>query len=199
MKTSAIPIQEHLKRVRHWLLLLSICFCLVITGKPNPAHAEANKSTSTEYAVKAAYIYNILRFVDWEEPSPLSKTESLNICLKQDNRFQQHLTPISKKSIKGKQIQLKIINRLEDSEGCHLIFIDNNDSTDIARVIQELKHSDTILLGNNIDFVSRGGLFGFHIIDNKVRLAANRKTLEQSRLKISSLLIEVCQLIGEVE
>lgn len=48
LKTTATPMQENQKRVRHWLFLLSICFCLVITGKTSPAHAEANKGTSIE-------------------------------------------------------------------------------------------------------------------------------------------------------
>jgi len=176
--------------------MLPMVFALLATANLNTTLAADSKNTASEYAVKAAYIYNILRFVKWHERSQLSHTETLNVCLTNDNLHKQSLAPIEKKRIKDKQIQLKSMARLTQSEDCHLIFIDKA-KTDITELTQQLKHDDTILLGNNIDFVRHGGLFGFHITDNKVKLAANRKSIEKSRLKISSLLIEACQLIGE--
>ena len=156
------------------------------------ARATPETGSAAEYAVKAAYIYNILRFVSWGENSSLARSETLNICLFKKDPFNHHLDPIRKKSIRKKQIVLRTIDDLSESSTCHLIFI-NNGEFDKNTII----NSDSILLGNNIEFVKSGGLFSFYIESNKVKLGANRNAINKTELNISSLLLEVCQLYGE--
>lgn len=157
--------------------------------------ADAGRLTATENAVKAAYIYNILRFVSWDDSSPLAHTESLNVCLYNSHSFKPNLEPMTKKVIDGKKIRISTITSIEQSS-CHLIFIDNSDRISAGMIAEQSKNNDAILLGNDEAFIKNGGLFGFYIEDNKVRLSANRNTLAKTRLNISSLLIEVCRLYG---
>lgn len=152
------------------------------------------------YAVKADYIYNILRFVRWPASSPLASTKSLNICLFEDDPFDRYLAAISKKSISKKQIKLKTIIKPSDASSCHLVFFEDSEQLEIFKDNDTpFKPGDSILLGDDIDFVKNGGLFGFYIEDNKVRLGANRTAIANTDLHISSLLLEVCKLHGETE
>ena len=157
-------------------------------------NVRAESGSAAEYAVKAAYIYNILRFVSWDESSPLAQTETLNICLFKNDPFNHYLDPIRKKSIGNKQIRLRTINEHSQSSSCHLIFVDNGGFDK-----DKLVHDDSILLGNDIEFVINGGLFSFYIENNKVKLGANRNAIDKTKLKISSLLLEVCQIHGDVQ
>lgn len=175
------------------MFFIILIFLLSITG-----YAKAGHESAAEYAVKAAYIYNILRFVSWNEDSELAHTETLNICLFKSNPFGRHLEPISKKSIGNKPIKLRTIGSVEQSAACHLIFIeDSKVLRSLKQSAQQFRHSDSILLGNDIAFLKNGGLFSFYIENQKVRLGANRAVLADTELKISAMLIEVCQLYGE--
>jgi len=107
------------------------------------------------------------------------------------------MDPIRKKSVGKKQIKLKTINKASESDLCHLIFISNKNDFKAIITDQSFKHSDSILLGNDIEFVKEGGVFSFYIENNKVRLVANKKAIANAEFKISSLLIEVCKLHGE--
>jgi len=176
---------------------LSIAACLFLPASLPCAKAESATRGTAEYAVKAAYIYNILRFVNWDENSPLAKSDSLNICLFRADPFNRYLEPVTKKTIHGKPIKLKRVNDLSDTGNCHLIFVANSNDFNAEKIIQQNKRSDSILLGNNIQFVKNGGLFGFSIENNKVKLLANRHAIDNSRLKISSMLIEVSRLYGD--
>jgi len=166
--------------------------CITIICSITPVRAEPESSSAAEYAVKAAYIYNILRFVSWDESSPLARSETLNICLFKQDPFNRNLDPIRKKSIGNKQIKLRTIDDHSQSASCHLIFISNG-NFDKDKII----HSDSILLGNDIEFVKNGGLFSFYIEGNKVKLGANRTAIDKTELNISALLLEVCEIYGE--
>lgn len=161
------------------------------------AGTSSDNETADEYAVKATYIYNILRFVSWPDSSPLASTESLNICLFKDDPFGLYLDQISKKSITKKPIKLKTIMSPSESASCHLIFINDNRELDKFKGGFQLEHNDSILLGNDIEFIKNGGLLSFYIDNSKVRLGANRTAIANTRLNISSMLIEVCKLHDE--
>jgi len=176
----------------------SLCFiCIILLCNISYARTNSEANGAAEYAVKAAYIYNILRFVSWDKNTPLAQSDSLNVCLFRDNPFNRYLDPIRGKSIGNKKIKLRTINDVSQSASCHLIFIDDNDYFDTEKIKQQIKRSDSILLGNDIEFVKNGGLFSFYIENNKVKLGANRSAIADTELNISSQLIEVCQLYGE--
>ena len=171
-----------------------LALTIILNGN---CYAGTGNETASVDSVKATYIYNILRFVSWPDSSPLSNTESLTVCLFKKNTFALNLDAISKRSVGNKDIKLKTIMVPAESAPCHLVFID--DKTITANFKDEflLENNDSILLGNNIEFVKNGGLFGFYIEGDKVGLAANRAALAETDLEISSLLIEVCKLHGK--
>ena len=185
-----------IKRIKS---LLFLAFALTLSCN-SYAESRTISETADEYAVKAAYIYNILRFVSWPASSPLANTQSLNICLFENDPFDQYLAPISKKSISKKQIRLKTIIKPSDASSCHLVFFEDNEQLEVFKDSDApFNPGDSILLGDDIDFVKNGGLFSFYIEDNKVRLGANRTAIANTDLHISSLLLEVCKLHGGTE
>ncbi len=192
MNVPALKIRHLPKLFAHLAKGLSPFVCIALLCNTAQVSADSESGAAAEYAVKAAYIYNILRFISWDENSALARSETLDICLFKTDPFNHYLDPIRKKSIGNKQIKLRTINDISQSSSCHLIFINNGDFE-----IDKIKHSNSILLGNTIDFVKKGGLFSFYIENNKVRLGANRNAIAESDLNISSQLLEVCQLYGE--
>jgi YfiR/HmsC-like len=177
--------------------LIILGLAIVLSSNSSYAGATAIDTTADEYAVKAAYIYNILRFVSWPDSSPLAHTKSLNICLFKEDPIDQYLAPISKKSINRKPIKLKAIMKPSDAGSCHLVFFEDKEQLAMLDDNGTLPFpSDSIFLADDIEFVKNGGLFSFYTENNKVRLGANRTAIANSHLQISSLLLEVCKLHG---
>jgi len=175
--------------------MLAACVCCSILFSSNMHAAETNNAA--EYAVKAAYIYNILRFVSWPDGHLLAQTDTVNICLLKQNPFKQYLEPIKSMAITGRSIRLKTIQSLKSSSDCHLIFFQQEEQQETPLFKQFIQSSDAILLGENIEFINDGGMFGFFIQNNKVKLGANRKAISNPDIHISALLLEVSQLFGE--
>ena len=80
MSISARQLAMQCWRAMRSLIMLPMVFALLTTTKLNTRLTADNKSTVSEYAVKAAYIYNILRFVSWDKSRQLSHAETLSVC-----------------------------------------------------------------------------------------------------------------------
>jgi len=154
-------------------------------------------NTSPEYAVKAAYIFNILRFAEAADNSLFSDTDEIRVCLLGDNKFGQYITPIASKVIKDKPLSIVNKDSLDQTRDCHLVFVGDSNRYSAKKVSKVLADKKIIVVGDNIDFVKNGGMFAFYIKNKKVRLGLNKSTLNRSGIKISSLLLEVSTSFGD--
>ena len=153
-------------------------------------------TASPEYAVKAAYIYNILRFVEWPHDESFVERDDIKICILGNNIFGQYLEPIKNKTIKGKPIRISQKHSLQQTLGCQLVFVSDTEPYPLRDLARTLGDKRIVVVGNNLEFVNNGGMFSFYVENNKVRLALNKDALERSGLEISSLLLEVCTIYG---
>jgi len=153
-------------------------------------------NTSPEYAVKAAYIFNILRFTESVDNSLLEDVNEIKICILGESNFGQYILPIETKHIDGKP--LRIVNKiyLEQAQNCQLVFIGDTNLYPPDKISNILGDKKILVVGDDMDFVESGGMFAFYIKDKKVRLGLNKITLDKSGLKVSSLLLEVCTAFG---
>lgn len=163
-------------------------------GTPQTTYAN---TTSPEYAVKAAYIFNILRFVEWPDDSSSINKNEINVCMLGENNFGAYITPIEEKKIEGRSLHIANKHGLQQTLDCQLVFIGNTNSYPPDEVSKILGDKKIIVVGDDLDFVKNGGMFSFYIENKKVRLALNKNALEKSGLKVSSLLLEVCMIFGD--
>jgi hypothetical protein len=177
--------------LRKTLMAIITAAAILCTGMAGAAGTAAN-----EYAIKAAYIYNILRFVHWDDGDPLSKTATLNICLAQDKPEASFLEPITHKTISNKPVRLVKMNAQTEPPLCHIVFLQNSD-LEHADISRYQDNDGTIVLGNERKTSGDRAMFSFFIENNKVRLGANRMVMESKNIHISAMLIEVCQLYGD--
>jgi hypothetical protein len=154
-------------------------------------------NTSPEYAVKAAYIFNILRFTESADSTLLENVDEIKVCLLGESKFGQHILPMETKHIDGKP--LRIINKtsLQETQNCQLVFISNTSSYPPDEISNVLGDKKIIVVGDDMNFVESGGMFAFYIENEKVRLGLNKNALDKSGLKVSSMLLEVCTAFGD--
>ncbi|GMR01383.1 MAG: hypothetical protein BMS9Abin19_0762 [Gammaproteobacteria bacterium] len=161
-----------------------------------PQLSSADK-TSPEYAVKAAYIFNILRFVESADNSLFDDIDEINICILGESKFGQYITPIETKQIENKPLRILKQTSLQQTQQCQLVFIGNTQLYLPEEVSKVLGDKKVIVVGDDMDFVKNGGMFAFYVENKKVRLGINKDTLDKSGLKASSLLLEVATAFGD--
>jgi hypothetical protein len=159
-----------------------------------PAYAE----DSLEYKIKAAYLYNFTKFITW----PLIQDRTFNICLLGNDPFQDLLLKLEEKTAQDKPIHVIYYDSAEKISNCQIIYFGDSNQTTSSSLANTLafKNLDgSLTVGSQPLFAESGGMIGFALEHDKIRLHINAKTLKRSGLVISAKLLEVASIVGEDE
>ena len=178
-------------------IAMVIPFIVALTFSITTSGTAFANNTSPEYAVKAAYIFNILRFAESADSSLLENVDEIKVCMLGESKFGQYILPIETKHIGGKPLHIVNKTSLQETQNCQLVFIGNTSSYPPDEISNVLGNKKIIVVGDDMNFVKSGGMFAFYIENKKVRLGLNKNTLDKSGLKVSSMLLEVCTAFGD--
>lgn len=178
------------------LLLLGFALC---------STALANEKSVNEYSIKAAYLYHFTQFAQWPVTALPPSDESFHLCILGANPFGDELTPVTQRHYNGhpiRIIQLNLVLHNNESkelqriiQNCQLLYITDTHANHIATVLEQ-SHSQPILtVSSEPGFAARGGIIGFVVIKNKVRLEINRSAALRANIKLSSKLLEVASVV----
>jgi hypothetical protein len=165
------------------LMLFCLSFCLLIP----PASADDD---TTEYKIKAGYLYNFTKFVTWPQDHPTT----FNVCILGTDPFGALIDPIEQRTAFGLPIKLFRFNTPDKAQFCHIVFVCADQTINNAR---SMNHAGlTLLVGEGDAFAKqRGGMIGFINRDDKIKLQINVQSLQQSHLTISAKLLEVAEIV----
>ncbi len=171
------------------VLLLLVSFSLpaaLAQRRPAPA------GTAAEYDVKAAFLLNFAKFVDW--PRAERAASPFAICILGDDPFGDSLNRIiAGESLSGRPIEVKHLQRWQAS--CEMLYISASYPSQ-ASVLSEVG-SDVLTVGEAPEFLRDGGMIRFFIDDRRVRFDINRRAVERSSLKMSARLLGVARKVVE--
>lgn len=147
-----------------------------------------------EYEVKAAFLYNFAKFVEWPEGA-LEQRDEFTICVAGASDVSEQLTRV----VEGRNVSgLAVVVRQLEGPGadadCQMLFASDNAS---ARSITEKSSSGVLTVGEYASFARDGGMINFVFIDKKVRFEVNKKTAEEAGLAISSKLLKLAHDVYE--
>jgi hypothetical protein len=155
--------------------------------------AAASAQAANEYEVKAAFLYNFTRFVDWPRPSG---SGSFCIGIDGSDPFGGALEEAVKgRSAGGRAIAIKRFKPGEEPAGCEIIFVSATDPKRMSAILARLKGAAILTVGDAPGFCANGGDIGFAVQDNKVRLQVNPEAAQRAGLQISSKLLSLATLV----
>ncbi|MCP4698178.1 MAG: YfiR family protein [Gammaproteobacteria bacterium] len=170
--------------------------CLILAGG-NAVFAGG----PTEYPVKAAFIYNIARLVEW--PAEVTATTGkpyLTICLYGKNLFGKALNKYKSKRVRKRPVKLLRNIRLSKVSQCHLLFISRLEEDNLPAILAALEHLPILTVGDMDNFIERGGMINMVTRkDNKLAIEINQKAAEEAGLKISGRLLILAKKLVKTE
>jgi len=148
-----------------------------------------------EYAVKAAFIYNFAKFVEWPKESS-SKEGSFVIGILGRDPFGGALQQtVSGKTIRERKITVKQFSRIEDAIGSDILFISTSEKEGVAQILRRLDGAPVLTISDLGRFSEQGGMIEFVIDHDRVRFAINPGASAQAGLKPSSQLLKLARII----
>ena len=158
------------------------------------AFSMADNHQTTEYKVKAAFLYNFSRFVTWPEHAR-QENGKFNLCILGSDPFRELLEPLSGKSIQKSSLNIKRLATLDQDHACQIIFISQTGNRDLKHTMSILKEQPVLTVSDIEDFTAHGGIIQFKLVDNKVRFNINIDNISHAGLTISSKLLSLATIV----
>jgi len=181
--------------LRHALNLCLVLLCgfiLLLAA----SSARAQDAVSREYQIKAAYLYNFAKFVDWPQESFTDGQSPLVIGVFGQNPFGTGLEAIAKAhQINGRPIVVKTITTAKDIAGVHLLFLGSAEDDHVAEILSALAGTSVLTVGESDKFMAAGGMVNFVREADKVRFAINEDAVEHHGMKISAQLLKLATFV----
>lgn len=165
------------------ILLFSVIFTVGF-------YCRAQNSQPTEYQIKAAFIYNFARFVDWPTQAFADASSPLIIGVLGKNDFGSSLAQtINGKSIHGHPLEFKLFPSLAQAANCQVLFISASEKNHLSKIISTLGSASILTVSETDDFIAQGGMINLRIVDDKVRFEINNSAAKSAGLTVSSKLL----------
>lgn len=176
------------------LALRIIVGCLLTVGLLGTVSSAVQAQTSGEYQVKAAFLYNFAKFVDWPGEAFSDGSAPLVIGVIGNDPFGGALdSAINGKNIGGRRLTVRRLKWGQDLRSCHILFISSSERQRLPQIIQSLRGSSVLTVGDMGQFNQQGGMINFILEASKVRFEINSRGADQARLRISSKLLALAK------
>ena len=145
-----------------------------------------------EYQVKAAYLYNFGRFVEWPSASALSKGDPFTICVLGPDPFGAALdATLAGETIDGMSVVPKRVSRPQEAVRCRILFISLGEESSLKETMAVLDKASVLTVSDISQFTRRGGMIQFSLEGNRIRFEVNLTAAERAGLTLSSQLLKL--------
>jgi hypothetical protein len=152
----------------------------------------AQQGQASEYAVKATYLYNFGRFVQWSTAAATTKGQTFPICVFGEDPFGKVLdTILAGESIDGKSVVPKRISKAQDALECRVLYISPSEEVRLKEILSTLDKAGVLTVSDIPQFSQRGGMIQFVVVANKIRFEVNLTSAQVAGLTLSSDLLKV--------
>ena len=156
----------------------------------------AQTNPSSEYQVKAAFLFHFAQFVEWPEETFKEANSPVTYCTIGADPFHGSLdAALSGKTVGARSLRVMHYRQLQEIRGCQVLFIGEREQKLVPSLLTSLKGIPALTVGESQDFVQDGGMIGFLLEENKIRFEINLDAAEHARLKVSSRLLALAKRV----
>lgn len=176
-----------------------VCLFLALTAGVVLSPGQTSQATPSpdEYLVKAAFLYNFAKFVEWPADAFVDDHSPITLCILGQDPFGEALDSIKNKTIRGRELMIKQHANIENLESCHMLFISQSEKNNLSRIFEKINGWNVLTLGDMENFTQDGGIINLITRENKIRFEININAAQHSNLKISSQLLKLAIIVKE--
>lgn len=157
---------------------------------PGPTVAQ----TELEYQVKAAFLLNFAKFVEWPSSAFADADSPVAICILGKDPFGRTIDDLVQGEVaNGRKLMVRRTSQLPPPQACQVVFAEAS-TKDVAKTLNGLGRG-VLTVGEGGSFLRDGGIIAFVIENRRVRFDINQTAAEGAALKLSSKLLSVARSI----
>ena len=176
---------------KHGLLNKVLVLPLFLTLTSSMLSTQVRAQTPDEYQVKAAFLYNFVKFVEWPVEAFSDSSAPIVIGVVGDDPLGNKIDQmINGKIANGRPLVLKRFRNLKVLTFCHIVFICSSEKNNLRQTLAAAGVG-VLTVGETERFTQIGEIINFTIVDSKVRFEINQVAAERAGLKISAKLLNL--------
>lgn len=189
--------REGSRHARKPIIAATLIVCVAFSMSPA---GWAQSNPRGEYDLKAAFLFNFAKFIDWPAGSFTSPQSPFTICVLGRDPFGRVLDD----NLQGKMIrdQPLAVRRLKDrteARRCQVVFVSSSENAHLAEILESVRGANVLLVGDTIGFAAAGGTIELTLEDNRVRFTINTDAAGRTGLTFSSKLLALAKLVRDAE
>lgn len=155
--------------------------------------ARAQPPDPGERTLKAAFLYNFTKFVEWPAPALGAAAAPFRVCVFADASFRREIDAmLAGEMVAGHALR---VTTPEPSavKGCHIVYFGAGQTERAAEVLPVLRNAPVLTVGEGVRFLEQGGAVSFLREDNRVRFDVNKDAVDRAGLAVSSKMLRVAR------
>ena len=155
------------------------------------ASAGNEPPTPSEYQVKAAFLYNFVKFIEWPA-TPANQEGPIELCVLGKDPFGGAIERvIDGKSVNGRPLAIRRISDVAAARACHVLFVSASEAGRVSEITKAVRTWSVLTVSEIDRFSERGGIITFLMEGQRVRFRINSKIAATAGLQISSKLLQL--------
>jgi hypothetical protein len=170
------------------------CAALVAALLAPGAGTGAVSTTPDEYQVKAVFLFNFGRFVEW----PKDTRGPFAICVVGDDPFGQTLDDVVRgESVNSRALVVRRYRSARELAACDIVFVGRGDQDLLADTLAAVRGHSVLTVTDAEGAVRLGAIIVLFEENNRIRMRINLAAARENHLVISSKLLRPAEVVGE--
>jgi hypothetical protein len=179
---------KHSKAVL-WGLLL--CW----TGPPLPISPLALAQSHDERAVRAAYVYNLMQYVDWPD-----QKSDLVIGFEGDPANGEILRELlNGRTSNSHLIRVVLFPPPQDFQSCNILYLGDGSARDMRRTLDSIRGKAILTVGDSEPFARDGGMVALVNTGDHIRIEVNLDATQRAGVRISSRVLNLATIVRSAQ
>jgi hypothetical protein len=157
----------------------------------------AKAETTGEIEVKAAFLFNMVRYVTWPDNAFSSLDSHVVIEVLGDPEFAEVARRmVDGKNVGNRPVEVRFSPDFDPASKAHVLFVGVSQRGKETELLEAVSDKPVFHIADWEGFAERGGVANFYLDESKVRFAINPGRARAAGLSISSRLLRLARLAG---
>jgi hypothetical protein len=163
---------------------------LLLIGVALAGGGEGIAAAPTEYQLKAAFLLNFARYIEWPA-AKLAPGAPIRICVLGRDPFGGALVALDGRQAQSHDVRVRMLDNSEQAGDCHVLFVSESEERRVATILRGVAGKSVLTVSDLDGFAEVGGAIGLVNEEERVRFDINYATLQRDSLKASAQLLRI--------
>lgn len=157
----------------------------------------AQKSPVQDYQIKAIFLLNFTRFVEWPANTFPTEETPIIIGILGEDPFGSYLDEVlAGEKVNGRSVMVVRYKEMSEIEHCHLLYIKIPESDGLENILKTLAERNILTISDADLFIQKGGMIRFINVNKKIHFQINPDAAKAANINISSKLLSLAEIVA---